>query len=234
VTRWLLDTFCGIGGASAGYRRAGFAVVGIDNRPQPHYAGDLFIRADAREVLENLAVWEQRLQLRFIAVHASPPCQAHAARRTRERRMHPRLIHSTRRRLQQIGLPYVIENVPGAPLLHPVRYCGSSFRLRVRRHRLFECSFPVTAPPCDHAWQGERFVTVTGGGHNPASFGRDKRRGGADRKPRSREEAAVALGIDWPATRNELNDAIPPAFTAHIGEQLLVHLAAQGATLVGA
>jgi DNA (cytosine-5)-methyltransferase 1 len=139
----LIDLFCKAGGCTKGYQRAGFYVVGVDIEPQPNYCGDEFHQADALAFPLDEAD----------AIHASPPCQAHSsiAKQQRARRPgaydHPDLVDATRDRLVAAGVPYVIENVVGAPLLNHVQLCGSSFGLDVRRHRLFECSFPVLAPP---------------------------------------------------------------------------------------
>lgn len=125
---------------------------------------------------------------------------------------HPDLIPPVRELLQRAGVPYVIENVMGAPLVNPVKLCGSQFGLKVRRHRLFETSFPVTQPECDHKSQG-RVVGVYGN-----TGGSSKRDGitfgGVD-------SWRDAMGIDW-MTAAELKEAIPPAYTAYIGQQFLV------------
>jgi SAM-dependent methyltransferase len=127
----LLDLFCGAGGAAKGYADAGFEVVGVDIEPQPNYPFE-FVRADALTFpLDG-----------FDAVHASAPCQAFTVYRNNSahvRQDHPNLIPQTRERLIASGLPYVIENVPGAPLIDPIQLCGTSFPpLEVRRHRIFE------------------------------------------------------------------------------------------------
>ncbi len=114
----LLDLFCGAGGCSAGYQRAGFEVAGVDIERQPRYCGDQFIQADALEYLTALI--ESGGIAEFDAVHASPPCQGYSATKVLKPVDHPMLIEDTRRLLQASGLPYVIENVPGAPLINPV------------------------------------------------------------------------------------------------------------------
>ncbi len=138
----LLDLFCCAGGAGVGYARAGFDVLGVDLNPQPHYPLP-FIEADALKLdLEFIAS--------FDAIHASPPCQSYSdlAKRNRNADAWPRLIEPVRAILAASGLPYVIENVEGAPLLNPAVLCGTMFEgLRVLRHRLFETNFPLTAPP---------------------------------------------------------------------------------------
>jgi DNA (cytosine-5)-methyltransferase 1 len=215
----LLDLFCGAGGAAMGYHRAGFDVIGVDISPQPHYPFG-FVQADA---LEYLAWADLNV---FDAIHASPPCQAYSAYRRRGSGVggsHPKLISAVRKALVKIGLPYAIENVPGAPLLESVQLCGSSFGLDVRRHRLFETWFPASrqavpwepAEPmmCNHGWQTPRF---------PPASNRTRLRStvevGVRRIPLAVQQKA--MGIDW-MTLPELSQAIPPAYTEYLGKQLL-------------
>ncbi len=219
----LLDLFCGAGGCSVGYARAGFEVVGVDIEPQPNYPFD-FRQADALEVLESMHNWPIYLGKTFDAIHASPPCQAYAniskQQGTAER--HPRLIEPVRELLEVTGLPYVVENVPGAPLVNAVQLCGSSFGLRVRRHRLFETNFPIMAPPCVHGWQRSNTNRLRSGYVAPENSVVPVYGGG-----QAGFDVATcreAMGIDWMST-DELNDAIPPAYTEHIGFYLLAHLA---------
>jgi DNA (cytosine-5)-methyltransferase 1 len=209
----LLDLFCRAGGCSVGYHRAGFDVVGVDNRPQPRYPYE-FHQADALTYpLDG-----------FDAIHASPPCQAYSVTASLHTVDHPRLIEAVRTRLT--GWLYVIENVEGAApaMVNPVRLCGSSFGLDVRRHRLFETSIPVMfPPPCAHYLQPEP-VDVTGTGARRIGP-RPDGGGGNSRKPRNLTEARDAMGIHW-MSRRELADAIPPAYTELIGQQLLTHIKA--------
>ena len=140
----LLDLFCGAGGASMGYHRAGFTVIGIDTKPQPHYPFE-FIQCDWEEALEGYP------HLDFDAIHASPPCQAYSLAASGRRRLnHPDLIAPVRQRLLQIGLPWIIENVPQAPLLSPITLCGTSFGLPILRHRSFGLSFALPHWPKCH------------------------------------------------------------------------------------
>lgn len=144
----------------------GFSIVGIDCDPQPRYPFR-FIRADA---LEYLALHGHE----YDVIHASPPCQRNSTMTKglwKDRlTSHPELIAPTRALLIALGKPYIIENVPTAPLIDPVTLCGSMFGLAVRRHRLFEISFPVLAPQCNHKAQG-RVVAVYG--HSGGSSKRD-------------------------------------------------------------
>ena len=160
----LLDLYCCAGGAGYGYKLAGFHVTGVDISQQKRYAGDVFVQADA---LEYCAAHYRE----FDCIAASPPCQAHTALRTMpNHKEHIDMIPDTRAMLIATGLPYIIENVPGAPLLNPVMLCGTMFGLRtadgtaeLRRHRMFECSFPVPlVPECQHARNYRYTICVVG------------------------------------------------------------------------
>jgi DNA (cytosine-5)-methyltransferase 1 len=198
----LLDLFCGGGGAAMGYHRAGFEVVGVDINPHPRYPFE-FHQADATTYpLDG-----------FDAIHASPPCQAHsvAVNIRQGSTKHPDLIAAVRARLIGAGAPYVIENVPGAPLVRPVVLCGLALGLNVKRHRAFEASFGLpAAPACPPGHPGE-WVTVFGGGAPKVP----------DNRRRARADAArLAMGIDW-MSRDELSQAVPPAYTQWVGAHLL-------------
>ncbi len=213
----LLDLFCGAGGAAVGYHRAGFDVVGVDNRPQPRYPFE-FIQDDALGWMEaalEINPYQDSL-VGFDAIHASPPCQAYSVA-TRDRSGHADLIGPVRDLLEATGLPYVIENVPGAPLIDPVTICGSSLGLRVRRHRLFETNWPLMVPPCAHGQQGVP-VGVYGEGSS-----KSQKRG---RKADNEAEVLDVMGMPW-ADRKTAIQAIPPVYTELIGHQLLQHVQAR-------
>lgn len=207
----LLDLFCGAGGASMGYHRAGFEVEGVDIKPQPHYPFK-FYQADALEFpLEG-----------YDAYHASPPCQRFSqAVKKKDRVNHPDYIVAIRQRLGATNKPFVIENVPRAPLFNYFTLCGSSFGLPIRRHRIFESNIFVPTFRCSHtefprkyrcAWNREtplRVLSISGGYQHGISL----------------EEHKVAMGIDWEIKYNELSQAIPPAYTEYIGKYLLESLA---------
>jgi DNA (cytosine-5)-methyltransferase 1 len=205
----LLDLFCGAGGAGMGYHRAGFAVVGVDINPQPNYPFE-FIRADAMTYpLDG-----------FDAIHASPPCQAWTAYRRRGDGVgdgYGDMVGPIRARLQAAGVPYVIENIHGAPLINAIQLCGSSLGLDVRRHRRFECSFPVMAPPCAHGQQVGRYTAAT----NRRENSRRTVEVGVWRIPLEVQQRA--MGIDW-MTLEELSESIPPAYTEHIGGYLIAEV----------
>lgn len=218
----LLDLFCGAGGAAMGYHRAGFDVTGVDISPQPRYPFR-FVQADAMLILEALAI-AGRQATTYQAIHASPPCQAYSVMRGmwNARPDHPDLLPPARELLKRIGLPYVIENVPGAPMDALLLMCGSAFGLgipgfQLRRHRWFEPSpgwFGLSLP-CQH----DGPVIGIYGDH-----GRDRRRVGNIGRYFTMDERKLAMGIDW-MKRDELDQAIPPAYTEYIGQQLVEALA---------
>jgi DNA (cytosine-5)-methyltransferase 1 len=214
----LLDLFCGAGGAAMGYHRAGFDVVGVDIKPQPNYPFR-FHQADA---LEALGDYLEEGDGSFDAFHASPPCQAFTAYRRRGCGVgdgYPDLLATVRRGLRETGLPYAIENVPGSPLESPVQLCGTGFGLDVQRHRLFESNVPLMGMQCAHGRHAARFQQAT----NRAN----KRRTvevGVWRIPLEVQQRA--MGIDW-MTLEELSEAIPPAYTEHIGGYLMAEVNAR-------
>ena len=213
----LLDAFCGAGGAAMGYHRAGFEVVGVDIAPQPHYPFE-FHQGEALAYIREHGH-------EFDEIHASPPCQAYSVCAPLTSGNHPRLIEPLRDLLTETGRPYVIENVPGAPLIDYVMLCGTMFDLRVIRHRWFECRPTILMSPrsCNH-WSaiGENgFCCLAGSGS-----------GNSNKYPaHSRRKAAWqrAIGIDW-MTKAEMVQAIPPAYTEWLGRYIVAEREAQCAT----
>ena len=165
----LYDGFCGAGGAAKGYMDAGFRVVGIDNHPQPHYPGEAFIQMDFFEFVEAVKRGDFESPA---AWHCSPPCQGYCSLKAMwNAREYPDLIGPTRNALRATGRPWVLENVIGAPMETGIILCGSMFRLgcegaELRRHRVFETSFPMMSPcSCQHGWSGKASATVGVYGH---------------------------------------------------------------------
>lgn len=202
----LLDLFCGAGGCSMGYHMAGFDVVGVDINPQKNYPFE-FIQADAMTFpLDG-----------FDVIHASPPCQAYSLSRNNGcHRDAPMLVDAVRERLASTGCLYVIENVMGAPLRNAALLCGASFGLGASgmdlpRHRLFESNIVLLSPGCSH--RRGKTMGVYGNGTN---------RWHLDKLGRclNMAEMCEAMGIDW-MVRKELSQAIPPAYTHFIGNQLI-------------
>lgn len=222
----LLDLFCCAGGASRGYQMAGFHVTGVDIKPQPRYAGDVFVQGDALEYVKAHGH-------EYDAIHASPPCQTHSALGAfYDRSQYPDLVAATRDALIDSGLRWVMENVPGAPLVNAITLCGSMFDLgawcrdgayhQLRRHRLFETNFFALAPACAH--QGRPVGVYGNGGGRAQRSDQPGPNGFVGTASESRE----AMGIDW-MDRYSLSQAIPPAYTAYIGAQLLAEIGARKA-----
>jgi DNA (cytosine-5)-methyltransferase 1 len=220
----LLDLFCGAGGAGVGYFDAGFDVVGVDAEHQPDYPFPT-LRRDAISVLEELLETGHVSglgKMTFDAIHASPPCQASCTltKGTNAGREYVQLIPATRDLLEEIGLPSVLENVQGSDLRRDLTLCGEMFGLDVIRHRYFEVNgFEAKAP--EHIPHRGR---VRGWNHGVYHDGPYFAVYGAGGGKGSVPEWQKAMGIDWTEDRRALAEAIPPAYTRHIGLQLRAHL----------
>jgi len=195
----LLDLFCGAGGAARGYQQAGFHVVGVDIKPQPRYAGDQFMQGDAMEYVSAHGH-------EYDAIHASPPCQtfARVTAWRGSRANHTDLLAPTLAALARTPAPWVVENVPEAPLRADLILCGTQFGLTVRRHRVFQLggwSLFELRPPCHHP---RRLLPF---------------------EHKAERAYADAMGCQWMSNR-EARQAIPPAYTQWIGQRLAAHLAA--------
>lgn len=226
----LLDLYCGGGGCSVGYARAGFEVTGVDLHPMPHYPLWKVHQGDALDVLDD-----EEYVRSFDAIHASPPCKRFTAMHTRvcdggPSCTHLDLLTPTRERLERLGIPYVIENVVGAPMLHDaITLCGTMFglgfehpqlgRAVLKRHRLFESNVPTLAAPGPCSCKGRPTVGVYGDG---GKWTRIAPGGGGVKV--SGQDAADALGVHWTAYQPVLSQMIPPRYTEHLGRQLVAHL----------
>ena len=228
----LLDLFSGAGGAAVGYHRAGFEVVGVDIQKQPRYPF-AFIQGDAMDTMRYLiGGWSVRdvVGIRyslkdFAAIHASPPCQRYsrASRHAADDRGYPDLIKTTRRLLEDSGVPFVIENVIGAPLESNIVLCGVSFGLGegvwfLSRHRQFECSVLILSPGCPGHPRKKAPLCIAG--HGTPSWGRERISRLTGRTTQPKALCRRAMGIDW-MTWQELTQAIPPAYTEFIGLKLI-------------
>ena len=209
----LLDLYCGVGGASMGYSRAGFDVTGVDLKHGKRYPFK-YIRANVLEILADIEFLNE-----FDVIHASPPCQTHSI--TKNLRIAQGkstskidLIPETRAGLIKSAKPFIIENVMGSPLIDPIMLCGSAFGLKVRRHRIFESNIKLNGSLCDHKKQG-RPVGVYG------SLNDEIPNGGKTAKTIT--EAREVMGIEW-GIWTELVEAIPPIFTQYLGRQAINEL----------
>lgn len=208
----ILDLYCGVGGAGWGFHLAGHQVTGVDIAPQPNYPFK-FIQADVLKL-------DIRFLREFDIVHASPPCQAYSTMRHLSTHVHPQLIAPTRSMLIASQRLYVIENVYGSSLDSPFVLCGSMFNLgahcrdgvwrQLRRHRYFETNITWMPDPPAHAHVGQPVGVYGTGGGGQMTRGYKSYPG----------EDAEALGIGWEATRAELAQAIPPAYTEWIGARV--------------
>lgn len=241
----ILDLFCGAGGAAMGLHQAfpEATIIGVDKKHQGNYPFN-FVQGDAIEFIESASkcsfvggsrdeypqlcdscgksYLDQDHLIPFDFVWASPVCHAHSRLNAINKRVYESFIPRVRGRLVFGGVPWVIENVVGAPLHKPRMLCGQMFGLKVFRHRLFESSFPWDAPihmkhngaTGTHRWPYKPingYVQVTGSGSNFTI-----------------SQASKAMGIDWMNTKLELSQAIPPAYSRYIGEQFKLWLASHG------
>jgi len=203
----LLDLFCGAGGASQGYADAGFEVVGVDVKHGKRYPFE-YLRQDVMEL-------DIDFLKSFDVIHASPPCQLfsstkHLRNAQGKGSSKLDLVEPVREMLLASGRPYVIENVLGAPLIDAVTVCGSFFGLKVRRHRLFESNVKLVGTDCRHKEQG-RPVGIYGSMRDEIPSG--------GKTAVTMDLAKQAMGIDW-MLWGELVEAIPPAYSKFIGEQV--------------
>jgi DNA (cytosine-5)-methyltransferase 1 len=207
----LLDLFCGAGGASKGYADAGFTVTGVDLKHGKRYPYK-YLRQDVMSL-------DVDFLRSFDVIHASPPCQLfsstkHLRNAQGKGSSKLDLVQPVRDMLIASGRPYIIENVLGAPLINAVTVCGSSFGLKVRRHRLFESNLQLVGTECRHREQG-RPVGIYGSMRDEIPSG--------GKTAESMHQAKEAMGIDW-MLWGELVEAIPPAYSLYIGEQLVEQL----------
>lgn len=200
-----LDLFCGQGGAGMGYYQAGFKVIGVDIVDQPRYPFD-FISRDAFAVLKDIGN-------NFDFIHASPPCQKYTRLWAIYKKEHPDYIDQIRQLLIQSGKPYVIENVITAPL-EGITLCGTMFGLKTYRHRKFESNIPLVQP--EHGKHVARLQELG----RPIKDGEYWNIAGHFT---GAKQCGIDLGMSW-MTREGMREAIPPAYTKYIGEQILNHL----------
>jgi DNA (cytosine-5)-methyltransferase 1 len=202
----VLDLFCGAGGAAMGLRQAwpNAQIFGVDIKPQPRYPFR-FVQASVFDLTWN---WSM-----FDFIWASPPCQRYTQMLNHgltDRNGHPDYVAETRRRLRGAKVPYVIENVPHAPLLNPVTLCGEMFDLRVTRHRLFEASFPLSQPahPVHRGTHIRKQGDELNGGYYYRVYGHET----------GKASWGKAMGIDWMRSP-ELAQAVPPAYARYVAER---------------
>lgn len=215
----VLDLFCGAGGAAAGYQHAGFEVWGADIDPQPEYPGEKFERMDVTEFFDMPRSF---FHAHFDAIHASPPCQAHSAltKGTNKGNEYEDFIPRTRAWLDKVGLPYIIENVAGAPIRKDIMLCGEMFGLGVIRHRYFELGGWSVEQPAHLPHRGR----VAGWRHGEWYDGPYFAVYGLGGGKGTLEQWQQAMDMPWVTARHGLAEAIPPAYTDFLGTALRYHL----------
>ena len=209
----LLDLYCCAGMAADGYAAAGFDVTGVDINPQPNYP-HTFIQGDALRMLEDQVFLSQ-----FDLIHASPPCQMHTrAKHLRKAQggtsKHEDFLTPTLALLRRQRVPWVVENVPGAPGMEGAAVeCGSSYGLGVRRHRLFlSDSIPLESSVCRHKEQGRPWGVYHVPGDNIPHGGRTAR---------DLAHGLEVMGVTRQVRWDELKEGLPPSFTLHVGKQCM-------------
>jgi DNA (cytosine-5)-methyltransferase 1 len=224
----LLDLFACEGGASVGYARAGFDVHAVDldaNRlaRNPH----AWAIADAFDIIDQYGAG-------FDVIHASPPCQGYTRGNAGRETAWPKLIPAVREALEATGKPYVIENVKdaGPEMVNPVGLCGCMFdlstidtdgvRIHLQRLRLFETNWGLTAPrPCDHT--AHKLVAGAYGGARRDKYeAKYVRKGGY--VPADKSVVKALLGVEHDMTWGGLFECLPPAYTEHIGRELMAQI----------
>lgn len=225
----LLDLFCRMGGATVGYQRAGFYVIGVDIEPQHGYPGDEFLEMNALNLLHHM-ILNAGIVLRPALIHASPPCQdGNTATMTNRRRgiadAHQQFVPETRALLDRIGIPYVIEQPTSSRaglIRRDLALCMDTFKGSlpppwVIKHRTFELS-GFTVPQPKHVKHAGR---VRGWRHGECFEGPYVAGYGKGGGKATAEELRHAMGIDWMTDRFDLCEAIPPAYSEYIGRAFL-------------
>lgn len=225
----LLNLCCCAGASCHGYTLAGFEVWGVDITTQPRYPYPArFIHADALDVLDD-----PTFVFQFAAVHASPPCQTYSTLNAYNKKDYPQLIEPIRERLISYGLPYVIENVPGAPLKDPTLLCGYMFpNLSVQRHRLFELGHWSVRQP----HHPEHTLVCTRNSYLPTPAAPLMSIHGGKHSRAWQRKACEVMDTPWLAVPDdadadrvragirEVCEAIPPAYTKWVGDRLMDHI----------
>lgn len=225
----LLDLYSGAGLGAIGYQQAGFHVTGVDIEKKSCYAGDTWIEADALEVLADVKFCRQ-----FDAIHASPPCQKYSQSTAMFRaqgKQYADLIEPTRNMLNLIGMPYIIENVPTAPIRADIVLHGWMFGLHVMRKRHFELGGgffmmqPGVSKRVGSVKDGD-FCTVIGKQGYRKYKGLPK-----NWRPKFDQGTgiktwlyAMGIPIEYKFRDTEISEGIPPAYTKYIGGYLFEYI----------
>lgn len=212
----VLDLFCCCGGASMGLSDHGNnKVTGVDITTNHEYPF---------EFIGGISVFDLHESFfdEFDLIWASPPCQHYLPLNKWRGNEYPDLIGPTRKLLKKIGKPYILENVPGAPIKQDLLLCGEMFTsLRILRHRIFEFGNGFKKPyKLPHKRHKDTFVEnqvkkshyacVAGHGGNAYSF--------------TLKDWQKAMGIDWITNKVHLAQAIPPTYANYIITNKVEHV----------
>jgi hypothetical protein len=220
----VLDLYCGAGGFGKGLADAGFSVEGVDIEPRPNYPF-MFYQADALQYLDEI-IRTGEIK-RYALISAGPPCQANnplTVGTNKSRgwgRAHVDLLPATRALLDESGVPYVLEQPNGRAVIRKdLTLCGEMFGLGVIRHRNFELGGWKTERP-EHIkhrgrvrghrhgeWHDGPYVAAYGNGGGKATV----------------PEMQDAMRIPWTDVRDELTEAVPPAYAEWVGKAFLSQL----------
>ena len=245
----LLDLYCGAGGVARGYQLAGFHVTGVDHKPQARYIGEDFVQADALEFLaqhghEFDAIHASPPCQGYSIMHNLPwlrgreyPLLILPTIEMLEGLGKPYVVENV------MGARHGSKTLKKRSLeAHGLKagwLCGAMFGLPFYRHRLFATNWMWLAlghpkhkaviqsgrMPGDRSNQvGYRESAGRDSGgltqpHNGLTAWQEKSPVGIGHAKGWRL-AAEAMGIDW-MKREELTQAIPPAYTEFIGRRLL-------------
>ena len=222
-----LDLFCGGGGCAKGYHDAGFELTGVDivKRNYPYE----FIQADVMYILEC-----EEFVREFDFIHASPPCQAYSKLKNLSNNKeawadrHPELIDPVREKLkyynEKYGIPYVIENVVGAPLNNPIKLCGSQFpNMFTQRPRLFESNIKLNEPNIPVTNMGTRKLNTISPTGAVSICGSQPLKGLTEEQTRLYYAIAIGGECSW-MTLEELTQCVPPCYTKFIGNQVIDYI----------
>lgn len=232
LARPLMLDVCSCSGLGAdGYTAAGWEVVCLDNDPKalahnPHHT----VAGDALTLLADRGFMRQ-----FAGVHASFPCQLFSATRQlaiaqgKGTGRAVDLLTPGMPLMHRLDVPWIVENVNRSPVRHmpgAVRLCGSSWGLKVERHRWFAPSpgLLLTGSVCDHRTAFDR-DPVTG---KPRPWGVYYAKGDSipsgGRTCLTDEHGHQCMGVERRVPWPYLCEGLPPAYTEHLGRQMLTAL----------
>jgi DNA (cytosine-5)-methyltransferase 1 len=194
----ILDMFCGIGGSSMGLFQAckdnniNASIIGVDIFDMPDYQFK-FIKDDIFNYIEYTDLNS------FNFIWASPPCQRYSVcKNIKDLTMYGDFCVDIHNILESSGIPYVIENVPQAPIRKDLLLCGEMFNMRIIRHRIFELGTFKIEQPIHKKHKPKGYYTTVAG--HMAGIRKYKE----------------VMEIDWSNNWKQLAEAVPPRYARFI------------------